>query len=429
MARPRRDNLSPLQRRLQWVFDTYAKRSPLVPIYTVMVVKGVFDPSYLAPRGGIYPTVLIAAVTQEGLLSPGTSGRTLLQAEKAVLDGRLTQEDVDVALLRNQPLPSTIGAAIRLLVAKARLWAMTDETFQRAPSNCDKLVPAYARWVAEVVATRSPLTGVSLEDDLEDRWDHYLAHTTRRGWWPEDAMEKIERMYQGGAGRYVCDWFLGARPNLADYHTFDEALYAARTWHASLGGHKLAVEDAKLVYQWPDGWTVQELLQRSHFRQEGDALHHCIGESSSYFDKMASGSSRFFSLRRPDGTPWFTMEVTANEGPPSYWQPPVVPSDAIVEQIKGCKNRQPGVSAQSADCPRPDPSEATRIWDFLAATPWRLGADYQSAWALTVRLLGYGLEKTSVKGFKAKDLVRPPAPFRVPEGKLVADIAPRWWFR
>lgn len=83
------------------------------------------------------------------------------------------------------------------------------------------------------------------------------------------------------------------------------------------------IPQGTVVYEFPDGWTVQELRGerpttwpakheglKELLSAEGDIMQHCVG---GYCEAIEEGASRVYSLRDPKGRPHVTME----------WQPDV----------------------------------------------------------------------------------------------------------
>jgi hypothetical protein len=105
---------------------------------------------------------------------------------------------------------------------------------------------------------------------------------------------------------------------------------------------------------------------------------------------------------------------------------------ALVQQIKGCKNRMPGTAARSRDCPPPDPTECTRVFDFLAAAgdSWELGGDYAACWGYTAASLGLPekVQRRDPSGFSVVALVRPP-PRGLEVGTATDRLNATWWRR
>lgn len=62
----------------------------------------------------------------------------------------------------------------------------------------------------------------------------------------------------------------------------------------------------QVVHRWPDGWTVQRLLDDKHLKEEGDAMGHCVG---GYGNRVRHGDSLIYSVRDHNNEPHVTMEV------------------------------------------------------------------------------------------------------------------------
>lgn len=466
MARAKKVKLAPARARLKWVFDKYGASDPLVPyvVHHVFRYAIIRTPFFGAPRYGELPKLdATIRYLQESFL-PAAVGHGLVAT--AVEEGLLPAEGY------NPPLgPLSIDATLGEAMEWTNHWLLADVMINAgfaARRECTKLIPHLARWVNEFAQTPEHLSGiyapgtlpVSLlstvpAHELDARWNERAFYSTaeamalarmdcidtgRTRLCPSDALRQTPSGHWRGWAHFaeqfrpICDWYDAERPDLGQYPTFASAREAAEEWHSHipLDAQGQPIEQGEVVYRWPDGWTVQTLASRLMFRQEGESLGHCIGESQGYWQEHQYGHSRFFSLRDPDGRPWFTFQVSAPMiSTPAYHGIDEEGGVAHVVQIKGCKNRTPGVKAMSRDCPSPLADETTRVWDFLSATPWPVGHDYQSAWRLTVHRLGFGLEDQPVAEWTAGDLVRPPTFGTVPEGKLVQTALAEgtWWER
>lgn len=121
------------------------------------------------------------------------------------------------------------------------------------------------------------------------------------------------------------DWMQSERPALQE-ESFEEAIRLARAWHGEMMIGDSIVKPGPIEYRFPDGYTVQELVDAAMFKQEGNAMGHCIGRAG-YFQKYRRGEGRYFSLRTPGGRPVVTME----------WDP----RSRYYVQIQGRQDRRP----------------------------------------------------------------------------------------
>jgi hypothetical protein len=97
--------------------------------------------------------------------------------------------------------------------------------------------------------------------------------------------------------------------------------------------------EARVVYRWPDGFYVQDLLP-AELPAEGKAMGMCVGRPDmGYGAAVRAGECKILSLRRPSGKPLFTIELDTN-GPPT-----------TIEQIKGKANRKPGFDLMRHESP------------------------------------------------------------------------------
>lgn len=99
---------------------------------------------------------------------------------------------------------------------------------------------------------------------------------------------------------------------------------------------EIDVPQQHVVYQFEDGWTVQELMSPESLLAEGEAMQHCVG---SYCGAVARSEAIIYSLRDPKGRPHVTMEFDPREGQ--------------FLQIYGKQNQ------------RPKPEYAARARDFI----------------------------------------------------------------
>jgi Pentapeptide repeats (8 copies)/PcfJ-like protein len=98
-------------------------------------------------------------------------------------------------------------------------------------------------------------------------------------------------------------WYLAKKPNLGKF-SLKEALDAANEY--------VATEAAKVVYEFPDGWTMRRLTTKRELEVEGDRMDHCVG-GWEYCNKANTGTSIIYSLRDPAAEPYVTLEWLVKE--------------------------------------------------------------------------------------------------------------------
>lgn len=386
--------LSRFQKRLLWVLDTYGENDPLTAIYTCVAVELGLGPS--AHNISLMRMIYVFG----SRLEHGFTGKTHSWEQ-----------------LPASGIP--LGKSIEMVVENLCEDVRTTSIFHH-DSACAKIVPAIARWVQHA------LDVTDARDELDLYWDTPARDVPKIDKMPDPVFLGMVRDI-GDGFRFICDWYLGARPNLGDYSTWEEARAAATEWHQTKQIETtMRAPPSTVVYRWPDGWSVVCLDNWPAFKFEGGALGHCLGDHGiGYWDEYLAGRSRFFSLRDPVNRPWLTIQVEA----------PYVGAyqrgDGRVEQIKGCKNRLPGMGAGSRDCPDPHPTECARVFDFISAAgdEWVLDDDYQSCWAYTAAALGLPrkVQARPVAGFVVGRLIRPPTPVAFEPGKPTKAFDPHFW--
>jgi hypothetical protein len=93
----------------------------------------------------------------------------------------------------------------------------------------------------------------------------------------------------------------------------------ALVWESALGDHELG------------GYQIIPLTNSRALRQEGRAMHHCVG---GYDERCAHGRARVFSIRDLMGKRLATMSLVFKN---DYWQ---------LEQIKGVANEEVCISEE-----------------------------------------------------------------------------------
>jgi hypothetical protein len=98
-------------------------------------------------------------------------------------------------------------------------------------------------------------------------------------------------------------WYLATKPDLTKID-LAEAIDTAEEWEAT--------QAAKVVYEFPDGWTMRRLTTRRELEVEGDRMEHCVG-GWEYCNKVYTGTSIIYSLRDPADEPYATLEWLVKE--------------------------------------------------------------------------------------------------------------------
>lgn len=374
--------LNRTQKRLLWVLKKHGEKHPYAALYTWAIINRVYGQP---PLFDSVPS-LAQLFRQAVIVSPGPPygpGPEALLPEMARW---------------------SVGYA--RAVTEQQEWADTD---------CAKMIPALYRWVVRELEN----VGWADRQDRSLPWTRYEFARVAPGPAFLSTLSNLANEW-----RYLCDWYRQARPDLGRYPTWRYAKMEADAWHEQLERSSVRVEQGPVVFRWPDGWTVQALTNADMFREEGRALGHCIG-GAEYYRAYANEEAIYLSLRTPAGMPWFSFEVE----PPAHRAMRMPLTDPRVVQIKGCKNRLPGMAVSSRDCPRPDPTECTRVWQFLRETPWLVGRDYAACWGYTAATLGLPpqVQQRSPANYRAEQLVRPPSAVDVPDGEATDRLHPTWW--
>lgn len=150
---------------------------------------------------------------------------------------------------------------------------------------------------------------------------------------------------------------------------------------AEQGGR--AANQGQVVKHWPDGWTIQKLVDEKHLKEEGDKMGHCVG---GYGDAVRRGHALIYSLRDPENEPHVTTEITPHWGHcpncdhkassrliecpncgSNAYQP--VPHDGHVVQIQGKAN----------DSPKPEYQQRLKDW-FTGPDFEQDGDDQRPTW-------------------------------------------------
>lgn len=116
-------------------------------------------------------------------------------------------------------------------------------------------------------------------------------------------------------------------------------------------------EYGEVLHKFDNGWTVRRLQNDREHRDEGDLMHHCVGQPQyGYSENTENGHKIYASLRDEMNNPHATMEITPNHwldkitgeetmrhpgyGPDHGWIPQIGPESEI-EQFFGPNDSDP----------------------------------------------------------------------------------------
>lgn len=113
----------------------------------------------------------------------------------------------------------------------------------------------------------------------------------------------------------ILDWAQRSRPrpNLFDM-SIEEAADKARAFAESAPTRRKPPSKGLVVYTFPDGWTVQELMHRHNLVDEGNFMHTCVGQvAHGYPERVSREEIRIYSIRDPQGFPHATLTWDCDE--------------------------------------------------------------------------------------------------------------------
>lgn len=162
----------------------------------------------------------------------------------------------------------------------------------------DFMIPWMAKQFNDMMKSRNKeqASRVMLVGQEESYWNE------ARGAWLFDMSRQLK-----SHGAAIAQWVREERVDLNKY-TLQQALEVIHDREAELD----EVPQGEVVYEWRDGWTVQQLGPEC-LDAEGEIMQHCVG-SGGYDEAVAEGHSVIYSLRDPGGRPHATMEVSAKTG-------------------------------------------------------------------------------------------------------------------
>lgn len=119
-------------------------------------------------------------------------------------------------------------------------------------------------------------------------------------------------------------WAQAEKLDIMKVKLTNETLGESSDWEPDV-----VVPQGEIVYQWHDGWTMQELTTREQIMVEGQLMQNCLKQCDHYgWDtKVERGESKIFSLRDPNGKPHVSIELDV--------------SSNTFEQVFGKQNEEP----------------------------------------------------------------------------------------
>jgi hypothetical protein len=139
----------------------------------------------------------------------------------------------------------------------------------------------------------------------------------------------------------LIDWIVATIEPYWDM-SLDDALTASYEWHnaCNVGGPD-AYQDGEegIVYRYPDGWTIRQILTKNDIEAEGNKMGHCVG---SYWSDVADDKIRVFSLRDRKNKPHATFHGNRSKDDITIlWadRGPGIEMDLM--DIKGKQNEEP----------------------------------------------------------------------------------------
>lgn len=362
-------HLSPLQRRLLWLFDTQRLD---VAISTAEIIV-----SYLLRN-----------------THRGTFVGMLGYIGGPDFSTRLIEEDLDeVEWAKGKGARNFYTTLIR-----RNRWWDDDDTPLPARSAYDTLIPWIARCVKTAIdaprrfSYRGEPIQAAMDRGTYGQPFHHRYHTTDKVITGHEVRtdRDLTRLIQKLPA--IRDWY-AADPGVdISGLTLGQAIYRANAWHRQLettrraevrGSHK------GVLAELDNGWKIVE-LDAADLRDESTAMGHCVGESRVYRDGIRRGVTRILSVRDADGRSLFTLELGLTERG-------VYGSEWDLKQFKGDGNRIPGLSRGAT-------ANRARIGNERIMAAMRAGDSLVDMDELrNVEKVLYWLHKSNISAFSTSD--------------------------
>ena len=210
-------------------------------------------------------------------------------------------------------------------------------------------------------------------------------------------VREVEELARRGAA--IMQWQAATRTDINKL-SVDQVFAAVDKW---ANAPKPAKHVGKIIYQFRDGWTVQQLDADAALKEEGRLLKHCVG---GYCKQVAAGTSVIYSLRDPANVPRITLELNPKtnrfvqiHGPENAAPTPDV-QPYLVEVITQVFDREPfgllltGAPVKSLDLRGADLRGADLRWAWANLT----GADLTDADLTDANLTDANLTDANLRG-------------------------------
>lgn len=296
---------SPIK-RLKYVAKTYGERSPGVVMDTFFLLSdlaGIEAPRMEGPQAAVWWRIAFNRMSAD----PGAMQLFLLRRYDLWSIGPDAPID-DATMVREG---STGWGSKREQLARRGLDRLFEEQSQR------ELMEGLLRHLEE-----TGHDGMFRRMDSDPIWPwvaRELNRAKKRSVKAGYATEYVKLLDDlSGKGPALALWQETERVDLTKTSAYD-ALAALETFQLQRG-----VEQGDVVYEWPDGWTVQKLTTPLQLEDEGEQMQHCVG---GYCAEVEAGDTVIYSLRDPQGDPHATMEIKAGS--------------SRFEQVQGKQNRDP----------------------------------------------------------------------------------------
>ena len=118
-----------------------------------------------------------------------------------------------------------------------------------------------------------------------------------------ELVESLERMLP-----HIATWVHHTRPDLTRLSIAD-AMSQAAVFEDP--GASSDVPQGEVIYRFADGWTIQNLTKPEQIFADGIHVQNCLREDRygpSYVERVRSGNTKIFSLRKPSGIPVISIE-------------------------------------------------------------------------------------------------------------------------
>jgi uncharacterized protein YjbI with pentapeptide repeats len=293
--------------RLRWIEERYRKR-PVVTYETIIVALYATGHDRLA-QGLERPDFVWDESALEGQWEIQTPGMAPPDRLNEQYVARFLEKLVATAPEIAEP--SLVDAVLPWIAAQL---GKRERALHRASHDYRHLVLPARRGEPSDAARRAVGQYWDKVDDAEEAWSN-LSH----------ALEL--------RGPAIAQWADAEGVNL---HGLDAnaVLDVVANWRPEDTGE---VAQGGIVFDYPDGWTVQQ-LGPDELEREGALMQHCVGD---YCAKVEGGGAFIFSLRDPSGRPHVTMDYD--------------PHTRTFQQVMGKQNQPPKreYAARARDFIRP----------------------------------------------------------------------------